>query len=194
MRRNTVSFVVSMVLVVGLALAAGAGGFHFKSFSFAAGSLTFNGVGVGLGNTDYVATLDATATVRAMCVNKGGNAAPGRNDLQASVPGPQDQIINTQDNGQTEVSLTVEDPSIVHLDEPPSTKKDCPNGKWTITDVFVVEWTSAHLSIAELGTGEVLFDQQYACSGGGAALDGDGLPISDGMGGYLVNPISCVEA
>lgn len=194
MRHILAKALLSSVLVFTVALAAGAGGFHFKSTAFTAGSLTFNGVGVGLGNTDYLATLDATATVRAMCQNKGGNLAPGRNDLLATIPGPQDQVIRTEDNGQTTVSLTVDDPSVVHLDEPPNTKKDCPNGKWTIVDVIVIEWTSAHVSIAELTTGDVLFDQEYVCSGGGVVLDGNGNPVGDGMGGYLFNPIACNEA
>ena len=177
MRRGVASITIAFVLVFTLALGAFAGGFHFKSFSFSTGSLTFDGVGVGLGNTEFTATLDATATVRANCVNKGGTESPGRNDLFASVSG-EDTVIRTDDRGQTAVSLTVADPTLPDLDAKPNTKKDCPNGNWKITDVIVVEWTSAHLLITELGTGEVVFEQDYICSGGG----------------YDLTPVSCTEA
>lgn len=194
MRRTTVSVMISFVLVFALALSAGAGGFHFKSLSFSSGSLTFEGVGVGLGNTEYLATMDATATVRALCQNKGGTTAPGRNDIFVEMAGPQDQVIRTEDNGKTNVSLTVEDPILADLDAPPSAKLDCPNGKWSIVDVMVVEWTSAHVVISELGTGDSLFDQAYTCSGGGVVFGIDGNPVPDGQGGYLTSPVSCTEA
>lgn len=187
MRRTAKSIFISFVLIFSLALAAGAGGFHFKSGSFTSGSLTFNGVGVGFGNSDYVAVMDADATVRALCENKGGNIAPGQQELFASVPGAPDSIENTEENGQAAVSLTVEDPGVANLVSP-ITKKDCPNGNWTAVDLIVVEWTSAHITITEMGTGEVLFDQAYVCSGGGDVLDSNGLPTG------AVNPVSCVEA
>lgn len=192
--RAAVSLLMSLVLVLSVALVADAGKFHFKSTDFSIGSLTFNGVGVGLGNSDYLATMDATATLRALCENKGGTKAPGRNDILVSAPGPQDQVIRTEDSGLTYVSLTVEDPTLADLSAPPSAKQDCPNGKWKIVDLVVLEWTSAHITIEELGTEAVLFDQAYTCSGGGVVLDADGNPIENGQGGYLLNVVSCQEA
>jgi hypothetical protein len=185
---------MSFLLVFAVALAADAGKFHFSSTAFSSGSLTFSGVGVGLGNSDYLATMDATATLRALCENKGGTKAGGRNDIFVSVPGPQDQVIRTDDSGRTSVSLTVEDPSLSDLSAPPSAKLDCPNGNWKIVDVVVLEWTSAHITIEELGTQAVLFDQAYNCSGGGVVLDADGNPVENGQGGYLLNVVSCGEA
>lgn len=194
MRRAVGSLVMSFLLVFAVALAADAGKFHFNSINFSAGSLTFNGVGVGLGNSDYLATMDATATLRALCENKGGTKAGGRNDIFVSVPGPQDQVIRTEDSGKTSVSLTVEDPSLSDLSAPPSAKLDCPNGNWQVVDVVVLEWTSAHITIEELDTQAVLFDQAYICSGGGVVLDADGNPVENGQGGYLLNVVSCQEA
>lgn len=192
--RTVVSLLMSLVLVLSVALVADAGKFHFKSSDFSTGSLTFNGVGVGLGNSDYLATMDATATLRALCENKGGTKAAGRNDILVSAPGPQGQVIRTEDSGLTYVSLTVEDPILSDLSAPPSAKQDCPNGNWKIVDVVVLEWTSAHISITELGTEAVLFDQAYSCTGGGVVLDANGSPISNGQGGYLLNVVSCQEA
>lgn len=192
--RSVLSVLLSLVLVFAVALAADAGKFHFKSSTFSSSSLTFNGVGVGLGNSDYLATMNATATVRALCENKGGTRAAGRNDIFVSLEGPQDQIIRTEDSGKTTVSLTVEDPTLGDIDSPPSAKLDCPNGNWKIVDVVVLEWTAAHISITELGTDAVLFDQAYSCTGGGVVLDADGNPISNGQGGYLLNVVSCQEA
>lgn len=192
--RSVLSVLLSLVLVFSVALAADAGKFHFKSSTFSTSSLTFNGVGVGLGNSDYLATMDATATVRALCENKGGTRAAGRNDIFVSLEGPQDQVIRTEDSGKTEVSLTVEDPTLGNLDGSPSSKQNCPNGNWKIVDVVVLEWTSAHITITELGTDAVLFDQAYSCAGGGVTLDADGNPIDNGQGGYLMNAVSCQEA
>lgn len=192
--RSVLSVLLSLILVFAVALAADAGKFHFKSSTFSSSSLTFNGVGVGLGNSDYLATMNATATVRALCENKGGTKAGGRNDIFVSLEGPQDQVIRTEDSGKTEVSLTVEDPTLADIDAPPSAKQDCPNGNWKVVDVVVLEWTSAHISITELGTDAVLFDQAYSCTGGGVTLDADGNPIDNGQGGYLLNVVSCQEA
>ncbi len=192
--RSVLSVLLSLILVFAVALAADAGKFHFKSSTFSSSSLTFNGVGVGLGNADYLATMDATATVRALCENKGGNRAAGQNDIFLSLDGPQDQVIRTEDSGKTEVSLTVEAPTLGDLDTPPSAKQNCPNGNWKIVDVVVLEWTSAHISITELGSDAVLFDQAYSCSGGGVVLDANGNPIPNGQGGYLLNVVSCQEA
>ncbi len=183
MRRRFITFVTVFVLVFATMLGAGAGGFHFKSAFFTSGSLTFNGVGVGLGNTAFDAVLSATATVRANCVNKGGTAAPGRNDILASVEGEATSF-TTDDRGQTNVVLTVADPGLPDLDSPPSTKANCPNGKWTIPSVDVLEWTSAHLLLTEMTTGAVLFEQDYICSGGGTKTDSNGN----------VMPLDCVEA
>jgi hypothetical protein len=194
MRRIAGSLVMSFFLVFAVALGADAGKFHFNFTAFSSGSLTFSGVGVGLGNSEYVATMDATATVRALCENKGGAKAGGRNDIFVSLAGPQAEEIRTEDSGKTFVSLTVDNPSLVDLGASPSAKLNCPNGNWSVVDVVVVEWTSAHILIEELGTQAALFDQGYSCSGGGVVFDADGNPVENGQGGYLLNVVSCEEA
>jgi hypothetical protein len=185
---------MSFLLVFAVALAADAGKFHFNFTAFSSGSLTFSGVGVGLGNSDYLATMDATATLRALCENKGGAKAGGQNDIFVSLAGPQDQVIRTEDSGKTFVSLTVEDPPLSALGGALSAKQNCPNGNWQIVDVVVFEWTSAHILIEELGTQAPLFDQAYTCTGGGVVLDANGNPVPNGQGGYLLNVVSCQEA
>ena len=194
MRRTAGSLVMSFLLVFAVALAADAGKFHFNFTAFSSGSLTFSGVGVGLGNSDYLATMDATATLRALCENKGGAKAGGQNDIFVSLAGPQDQVIRTEDSGKTFVSLTVEDPALSALGGALSAKQNCPNGNWQIVDVVVFEWTSAHILIEELGTQAPLFDQAYTCTGGGVVLDANGNPVPNGQGGYLLNVVSCQEA
>jgi hypothetical protein len=170
-------------MILALAMTAGAGSFRFKSIQFSSGSFVFEGVGVGLGNTAFDAVLSATATVRAQCTNKGGTTAPGRNDIFVSVEG-ETKSFTSDDRGQTNVLLEVEDPGLPDLDAPPSTKQNCPNGKWSISSVLVTEWTSAHLLLTEGTTGAVLFEQDYLCSGGGTLTDGNGNVI----------PLNCVEA
>jgi hypothetical protein len=149
--------------VVATAAGAAAGSFHFRTSSFSLGSLTFNGIAVGLGNADYTFELVGTATVRANCVNPGGTEAQGRNDLSVSVSNT--AVASTDENGQTPVSITVEDPTLADFGGSAPSKKQagCPNGNWTVANVTVVGWTAAHLTVTDNSAGEIVFEQSYSC-------------------------------
>ncbi len=194
MRRTARILAVALALVLMTTTAAYGGKFHFKSSFFSSGSLTFEGVGVGLGNTEYFATLDAKATVRALCVNGYGQEVLGKNAIK-NVSGPQDQIVQTEDRGKTLVSLTVEEPAIEDLYKAPKPWNECPYyGYWSINEIVVTEWTSAKLVIKELGTHDLLYGQSFECSGGGVKVDHYGHPVRDESGELVIKPVSCTEA
>jgi hypothetical protein len=87
--------------------------------------LTCSGKAAGLGNGPTFAFLTADAVEATyVCVNHGGNVAPGQPVVQQAVQGPQQEI--TPRNGQIKFSPTLPPPA------PPSAAADCPSGKWTV--------------------------------------------------------------
>jgi len=169
MRRSALSVLFAVVLFMATAVVAQAGSFHFRSATFLGGSLRFDGTAVGLGSEAYDVTLEGTASVVAMCQNKGGTQAPGRNALSVSVT---DSVqVSTEDNGQALVTIVLDDPTMASFGSgsPSNKEAGCPNGKWSVVDVTVQEWTAARLTVVD-STGTTVFDQFFDCSGAGATL------------------------
>lgn len=87
--------------------------------------LTCSGKAAGLGNEPAYAFLTASSvSANYVCVNHGGNVAPGQPVVENSVTGPTQTI--TPHNGQITFSPTLPPPPT------PSAASDCPNGNWTV--------------------------------------------------------------
>jgi hypothetical protein len=87
--------------------------------------LTCSGKAAGLGNGPTAAFLTASSvTANYVCVNKGGNVAPGQPVVTQNVTGPTQTI--TPRNGQITFSPTIPPPPT------PSAASVCPNGNWTV--------------------------------------------------------------
>jgi len=131
MRRLISTFVVVPVVVVAgaVAPAAFASSAHFigtpectKSVST---GLPCSGKAAGLGNGPVEAFLTAEKVEATyVCVNHGGNVAPGQPIVEQEVAGPAETI--TPHNGQIRFSPTIPPPPT------PSAAVDCPSGKWTV--------------------------------------------------------------
>lgn len=87
--------------------------------------LTCSGKAAGLGNEPAFVFLTAdSVTATYVCVNHGGNVAPGQPVVTQDVTGPTQEI--TPHNGQITFSATLPVPP------PPSPKTECPNGNWSV--------------------------------------------------------------
>ncbi|MGW4164931.1 hypothetical protein [Streptomyces sp. NPDC004788] len=87
--------------------------------------LTCSGKAAGLGTGKIGAFLTAELVdAEYVCVNKGGNIAPGQGTEHQNVQGPTETI--TPHNGQITFSATLPVP------QKPSAKDVCPNGNWTV--------------------------------------------------------------
>lgn len=93
-----------------------------KGLSF---GLACSGKAAGLGNLPTTAFLTASEVDETfVCVNPGGNVAPGQPTVTQKVTGPSQEI--TPHNGQITYVVTIPPP------ETPSASEVCPNGNWTV--------------------------------------------------------------
>jgi hypothetical protein len=125
-----ISFPVTLLLAILLAApAAQAQSPHFigtpsctKSLS---SGLTCSGKAAGLGNEPAFVFLTAdSVTATYVCVNRGGNIAPGQPVVTQDVTGPTQEIAPR--NGQITFSATLPVPPA------PSPATECPNGNWRV--------------------------------------------------------------
>jgi hypothetical protein len=87
--------------------------------------LTCSGKAAGLGNEPAFVFLTASSvTANYICVNHGGNVAPGQPVVTQNAQGPTETI--TPHNGQITFSATLPVPT------PPSAATECPNGNWSV--------------------------------------------------------------
>jgi hypothetical protein len=129
MRRFSIAVLLAMLMLVLSVSAAFAQSPHFigtptctKSVST---GLTCSGKAAGLGNGPTLAFLTAdSVTATFVCVNHGGNVAPGQPIVTQNVTGPTETIASH--NGQITFSPTIPPPPT------PSAKTECPNGNWTV--------------------------------------------------------------
>jgi len=164
---------VAMFLLLSGVMVALAGSPHFiGTLSFSSGSLHVTGNLAGLGNTNITVKLDAYANVTASCQNSGGSIAPGRSPIRVSTVVTTSVVPDA--SGRTSIELVAQDPlSISPLPPAPSSKTaGCPNGNWKVVG-FVpasTQWTGALISVTDSGTGALLLQQRYACTGAGTSL------------------------
>ncbi|SEF15630.1 hypothetical protein [Jiangella alba] len=96
----------------------------------------------GLGGTTFEITVEATGIAEVVCINPGGNRAPGQ-DTEVTVSGTTTPL-PTPRNGQFRFSITSDDP------EPLPPTPTCPNNQWT-PDIVDVAFTQATLTLLEDG-------------------------------------------
>jgi hypothetical protein len=146
---------IALLLTTGLAMAA---------VTWHSGpTVTFNGTesvsasgdGSGFGNQPAVATLTVNAEVTYTCVNKGGNAAPGRNPVPETSSGSAD-LGNADHNGRGVFDFTV---SFTPQATVSGKVAGCPNGNWLGVDPVSGGITGATLTITQ--GGKTIFEQTY---------------------------------
>ena len=118
-------------------------------------SVTATGNGSGFGNQPAVATLTVNATVQYTCVNKGGNAAPGRNPVPETSSGSTD-LGNADHNGRGVFDVTV---GFTPAQTVSGKTAGCPNGQWTGVNPVSNGITSATLTITQ--GNKTIFQQTY---------------------------------
>ena len=96
----------------------------------------------GLGGTTFEITVEAEGIAEVVCINPGGNRAPGQDTSidVAGTTGPQP----TPRNGQFVFSLTTAAPG------PLPATPTCPNNQWT-PEIVDVTFTTATLTLSEDG-------------------------------------------
>ena len=109
--------------------------------------VTCTGKVAGLGGTTFEITIEADGIAEVVCINPGGNRAPGQ-DTEVSVEGGTGPL-PTPRNGQFVFSITTDAP------DPLPATPTCPNNQWT-PEIVDVSFTTATLSLFEDG---VLSDQ-----------------------------------
>lgn len=110
--------------------------------------LTCSGKAAGLGNEPAFVFLHADlVTAKYVCVNHGGNVAPGQPVVTKDVTGPTQEI--TPHNGQITFSATIPPPT------PPSPAVECPNGNWTVR-LTSLTYTNVVLHIQQPGGVDIL--------------------------------------
>lgn len=150
-RRGFILFTVAL-LSLGLFAAPAFAAVNFRSgptFTDEGTTLNVRGDVSGLGNEDLTVQLTAEGTASVVCVNPGGNRAPGQ-DTSVVTSGSQEDI--EVKNGRARFNFSTDEPA------DPNPAEVCPNRSWDaqITDV---DFTSATLTLIQ--GGEVVFQQTY---------------------------------
>jgi hypothetical protein len=110
--------------------------------------LSCSGKAAGLGNGPTFASLTAEKVEATyVCVNHGGNVAPGQPIVEQKVTGPTQEI--KPRNGQISFSPNIPVPT------PPSASTDCPSGKWKV-QLTHLTYTNVVLTVEQPSTGAVL--------------------------------------
>lgn len=104
--------------------------------------VTCTGKVAGLGGTTFEITIEAAGIAEVVCINPGGNRAPGQ-DTEVDVAGGTGPLPTPQ-NGQFVFSITTDSPDPL----PPT--PTCPNNQWT-PEIVDVSFTTATLTLFEDG-------------------------------------------
>jgi hypothetical protein len=152
MRRISILVVALAAAVVMTATALAAVNVkQLPTISFSGSEATVSGGNFsGLGNTNAIGILTVDGIANFTCTNKGGNAAPGQNPVDAGTgsSGPQD-IVADKNGRATVPNITAE----VEEPTPPSAADvgcggsgAAEGGKWTVT-LTSLQATSAHFEV-----------------------------------------------
>lgn len=156
MRRIHVDRRIASAVVSALVMVALVAGTVLAAVTWHSGpTVTFNGTtsatasgdGSGFGNQPAIATLTVQATVNYTCVNKGGNAAPGRNPVPESSSGSAD-LGNADHNGRGTFNFTV---GFAPAETVSGKVAGCPNGNWLGVNPVSNGITGATLTITQGG-------------------------------------------
>lgn len=121
------------------------------------GSATATGNLSGLGNEPATATLTITQSFSYTCVNKGGNTAPGQNQVTTvGAPGTQ-ELGSTSKNGRSNLSVTAFPGSPAETIS--GNAAGCPNGNWTGVNPVATGPATATLTITQGGV--VIYQETF---------------------------------
>jgi hypothetical protein len=129
MFRITWPKVLLIVLIVSAVFMANAGLHFVGSVRVSSGSLIVAADIAGFGNNTDTVTVTLTATgtgLTALCQNRGGNIAPGRNPVNVNVSAS--QIVSADRNGRASAEFYI--PFL-----PSPRDAGCPNGNWRVVDL-----------------------------------------------------------
>jgi hypothetical protein len=160
--KNKSSIVLTVLLISMLVTSTvfAGGAVKLSNIQFSLGSLIASGFASGLGNTDVTVVLDASGVPAIMCVNYGGNSAPGQSYPKISATGQQtlDGDDPIRKNGRSPFLTETDDPETISWDE-----AGCPNSNWTGHIDFIF-WTDATISVYDTASGALLQTQSYTCT------------------------------
>ena len=143
-------------LAIGI-VAVYAASVHFKNgppqFTDNGTTLTTCGALAGLGNEDVTITVSARRSGSTLCINPGGNAAPGQNKVAVSTSVSQTIDASKIKNGNVSFCQTTPAPG-------PVTGKEagCPNDNW-VAPIDDVEFSSATVTVVQ--GGQVVLEQTF---------------------------------
>ena len=164
-RRILISGSAIVILLLIFVPPAFAGKFHFNTLEFSIGhSLVLDGTLVGLGNEAAQVNLTAVGSVTAMCENRGGQRAPGRNPISVEV----EQVVTVtfDSNGRALVFVLAPDPTSPEFEPSPTPKEaGCPNGNWSVVDILdsSTNWSAARIVVLD-EAGIIQIDQSFTCT------------------------------
>jgi hypothetical protein len=149
-----VSAITALAVSVSLAIGSGGNPHFIGTPTCAKNSKTFvltcSGKAAGLDEAITMAFLTASSvTERVVCVNHGGNIAPGQGTSQTSVQGPTQIIL--PHNGQITFSVQLNPPP-----KPTPAQAGCQNSNWTVM-VLSVTYTNVVLHIQQNGVDALTF-------------------------------------
>ena len=132
--------------------------------SFSGASVTVSGGNFsGLGSTPAFATVTASGQATYTCTNKGGNAAPGQNPVQAQGGSSGPVQLTSDHNGRSTIP-----PATATVTAPPTPTAQqvgCGGGgstSWTVT-LNTLTATGAHLEVTQGGS--LIFCRNYTLGG-----------------------------
>jgi len=164
-RHILISGTAIVILLLIFVPAALAGKFHFNSLDFSVGhSLVLEGTLVGLGNEAAQVDLTAVGSVTALCENRGGQQAPGRNPISVEVE--QVVTVTSDSDGRALVFVLAPDPTSPEFEPSPTPKEaGCPNGNWSVVDILdsSTNWSAARIVVLD-EAGIIQIDQSFACT------------------------------
>ena len=172
MRRYVIVLVAALGLLGLSAGAATAASPHFKgnttqTCTVSSTTITCGASLAGLGNEDVTLSLSAPAEATFLCVNQGGNAAPGQNKVPFTATATQVIPGSEIKNGNLTFSITAPQETPTATAE----QAGCPNPNWT-TQLSSIQFQSVSLTISQGGT--LLF----TCSASGPFTEGQTVTLT----------------
>jgi len=165
MRR--ISIVVAVLVAATMTATAALAAVTVKSVptaSFSGASVTVSGGNFsGLGSTPAFATVTATGQATYTCTNKGGNAAPGQNPVQAQGGSSGPVQLTSDHNGRSTIP-----PATATVTAPPTPTAQqvgCGGGgstSWSVT-LNTLTATGAHLEVTQGGS--LIYCRNYTLGG-----------------------------